>query len=441
MSKVNTVGAELAELRLVRAATDITGYGLMGHLVSLCRASGVSAEVDSSAVPMIDEEIAELIEQACIPGGSRENLVATTVAVDWGSTDDSRRILLTDAQTSGGLLLCVPETKLEKVLGILRQRRTPCAAVIRKNYCPSASWSIDMRERMKPRSRREIPAVNKILDALGEYDLATASKLPRPLVVDLVRRELSKIRSNREIPEFESTIEHLHRSLELLRASRLQQVINGTGIVIHTNLGRAPIAQTAIRALTEIGSGYSNLEYDLATGERGQRGAYIENALALLCGAEAATAVNNCAAALVLIVHHFAARNGRARPQPARRGRGAPSKNEIIISRGEIVQIGGGFRIGEIIEATGAIFREVGATNKTTLDDYRRAIDSRSAMILKVHRSNFFMSGFVESPPAASIAALARKSGFLLWRIWAAARLCRLSNLGLPSTNRHPRKH
>jgi selenide,water dikinase len=130
MSKVNTVGAELAELRLVRAATDVTGYGLMGHLISLCRASGVSAEVDPSAVPMISDEIADLIMQDCIPGGSRENLVATTVAVDWGSTDDSRRILLTDAQTSGGLLLCVPEAKLEKVLGILRQRRTSCAAVI-----------------------------------------------------------------------------------------------------------------------------------------------------------------------------------------------------------------------------------------------------------------------------------------------------------------------
>jgi selenide,water dikinase len=130
MSKVNTVGSELAELRLVRAATDVTGYGLMGHLISLCRASGVSAEVDPSAVPMISDEIADLIMQDCIPGGSRENLVATTVAVDWGSTDDSRRILLTDAQTSGGLLLCVPEAKLEKVLGILRQRRTSCAAVI-----------------------------------------------------------------------------------------------------------------------------------------------------------------------------------------------------------------------------------------------------------------------------------------------------------------------
>jgi selenide,water dikinase len=130
MSKVNTVGAELAELRLVVAGTDVTGYGLIGHLISLCRASGVSAEVDSSAVPMINEEIADLIEQGCVPGGSNENLVATTVAVDWGSTDDSRRILLTDAQTSGGLLLCVPEGKLEKVLRLLRQRRTSCAAVI-----------------------------------------------------------------------------------------------------------------------------------------------------------------------------------------------------------------------------------------------------------------------------------------------------------------------
>jgi len=130
MSKVNTVGAELAELRLVRAATDVTGYGLIGHLISLCRASGVSAEVDPNAVPIISDEIADLIEQGCVPGGSRENFVATTVAVDWGNTDARQRILLTDAQTSGGLLLCVPEAKLEKVLGILRQRRTPCAAVI-----------------------------------------------------------------------------------------------------------------------------------------------------------------------------------------------------------------------------------------------------------------------------------------------------------------------
>ncbi len=244
-----------------------------------------------------------------------------------------------------------------------------------------------MRERVKPRSRREIPAVNKVLDALGEYDLATASKLPRPLVVDLVRRGLSKIRSNSEIPEFESTVEQLHRSLEVFRASRLQPVINGTGIVIHTNFGRAPLTPEAVRALTEIGSGYSNLEYDLATGDRGHRGAYIENALALLCEAEAATVINNCAAALVLIVHHFIEQKlDGFKPSSSR-----ATKSEVIVSRGELVQIGGGFRIGEIIEAAGATLREVGATNKTTLDDYRRAIGLRSAMILKVHRSNFFM--------------------------------------------------
>jgi selenide,water dikinase len=130
MSKVNTVGAQLAELDLVRAATDVTGYGLMGHLVSLCRASSVSAEIQSRAVPMIADEIADLIEQGCIPGGSRENLVATTVAADWETVNEWRRILLTDAQTSGGLLLCVPAANLDKVLVILRRTKTACAAVI-----------------------------------------------------------------------------------------------------------------------------------------------------------------------------------------------------------------------------------------------------------------------------------------------------------------------
>jgi selenide,water dikinase len=130
MSRINTVGADLAELGLVRAATDITGYGLIGHLVSLCRASGVSADIDPNAVPMISDEISDLIELGSIPEGSRQNLYATTVVVDWGNTDDARRILLTDAQTSGGLLLCVAEAKLEKMLKLLRQARTPCAAVI-----------------------------------------------------------------------------------------------------------------------------------------------------------------------------------------------------------------------------------------------------------------------------------------------------------------------
>jgi selenide,water dikinase len=132
MSKINIVGAELAERDLVRAATDITGYGLIGHLVSLCRASRVSAEIDTGAVPIISNEIGDLIEQGCVPEGSRQNLYAATVAVDWGKTDETSRILLTDAQTSGGLLLCVTEANLAKVLNVLRKARTPSAAVIGK---------------------------------------------------------------------------------------------------------------------------------------------------------------------------------------------------------------------------------------------------------------------------------------------------------------------
>src|SRR5260370_18379868 len=130
MSKINTVGAELAERDLVRAATDITGYGLIGHLVSLCRASAVSADIDPNAVPMISDEIGDLIELGSVPEGTRQNLYATTVVVDCRNTDETLRILLTDAQTSGGLLLCVAEAKLEKVLKLLRQAPPPRVAVI-----------------------------------------------------------------------------------------------------------------------------------------------------------------------------------------------------------------------------------------------------------------------------------------------------------------------
>ncbi|PYL81742.1 MAG: L-seryl-tRNA(Sec) selenium transferase [Verrucomicrobia bacterium] len=253
-----------------------------------------------------------------------------------------------------------------------------------------------MHDQVKRLSRREIPSVNKVLVALGRCDL------PRPVIVDLIRRELSKVRAAEKIPAFEPIVELVRRSVEELCASRLQPVINGTGIVIHTNFGRAPLASEAIRALKQIGSGYSNLEYDLVAGERGHRGTYIETALARICEAEAAAVVNNCAAALVLIVQHFAQGNTERPTSNAQR------RTEVVISRGEMVQIGGGFRIGEIIQATGAELREVGATNKTTVNDYARAIGPKTAMILKVHRSNFFMSGFVESPPSEKISALAR---------------------------------
>src|SRR6266699_935319 len=190
-----------------------------------------------------------------------------------------------------------------------------------------------MHDRMRCDTRRQIPAVSKILDALGDYDL------PRPFVVEIVRLKLSEIRASSAGSKFEAIVDHVRCSLDEFRASRLQSVINGTGIVIHTNLGRAPLPSEAMHALNEIGAAYSNLEYDLAKGERGRRGVYVESALALLCEAEAATVVNNCAAALLLIVTHFTKRKSERRT------------SEGIVSRGELVQIGGGFRISEILEA------------------------------------------------------------------------------------------
>jgi L-seryl-tRNA(Ser) seleniumtransferase len=178
-----------------------------------------------------------------------------------------------------------------------------------------------------------------------------------------------------------------------LRCSRIQPVINGTGVVVHTNLGRAVLPIAAQEAIQAVSSQYNTLEYDLTTGERGSRATYLEHNLAVLCGAEAATVVNNCAAALVLILHHFT--NG--------------ARKQVIINRGELVQIGGGFRIPEILEASGAVLREIGTTNKTSISDYAKAITKQTALILKVHRSNFFMSGFTESPDTLDLAALARK--------------------------------
>jgi L-seryl-tRNA(Ser) seleniumtransferase len=180
--------------------------------------------------------------------------------------------------------------------------------------------------------------------------------------------------------------------MDRLRSSRIQPVINGTGIIVHTNLGRAPLAPAAIDAVSAIGANYTNLEYDLAAGRRGSRASYLEQNLALLCGAPAATAVNNCAAALVLMLRHFS----RAKP-------------EVIISRGELIEIGGGFRIPEILEASGARLREIGTTNKTSLSDYADAIGRDTALILKVHRSNFYLGGFTASPEAGELAALARQ--------------------------------
>ena len=208
-----------------------------------------------------------------------------------------------------------------------------------------------------------------------------------------MRRHLQSLRSQKTIPDADAIVANIRSSLERLRASRLAPVINATGILVHTNLGRAPLAADTIRALADVGANYNTLEYSLSDGTRGSRGAYLEHALAILCGAEAATVVNNNAAALVLILEHFCREDA----------------SEVVISRGELLQIGGGFRIPDILEARGARLREVGTTNQTSVADYARAITRQTALILKVHRSNFFMDGFVDSPSTEALSALARK--------------------------------
>ena len=262
---------------------------------------------------------------------------------------------------------------------------------------------------------RAIPSVEKVLLALGEVEL------PRAAVVAVVRRELAVLRqrintkSDRKhkqnaIPDFDGVVSGVRAAIAALSASRIRPVLNATGIIVHTNFGRAPLGSAAIAAAVATGAQYNNLEYDLGGGARGDRAVYLEHNLALLCAAEAATVVNNNAAALVLILRHFCgdgAGGGDIRP----RGRGAEPvrKNEVIISRGELVQIGGGFRIPEILESSGARLCEIGTTNRTSLADYARAIRGTTALILKVHHSNFFMGGFVESPATEEIAALARR--------------------------------
>src|SRR5213080_2366653 len=234
-------------------------------------------------------------------------------------------------------------------------------------------------------SLRKIPSVDKVVAEIGGCDL------PRRVVVDVVRHELGWLRAEKKIPNFSGVMSRVRAAIDTLQLAKIQPVINGTGIVIHTNFGRAPLDATVIESLSAVAANYNNLEYDLTSGERGHRATYLEHNLAVLSGAEATTVVNNCAAALILVLRHFTAK-----------------KKEVVISRGELIQIGGGFRIPEILEASGAKLREVGTTNKTSVEDYVRALGPDAALILKVHRSNFFMGGFVESPSTETLAKLAR---------------------------------
>ena len=241
-------------------------------------------------------------------------------------------------------------------------------------------------------SRRSIPSVDRLVSG------AVARGLPRPLLVSLAREVTGEARDSGAMPHPARLVEDLQDRVDALARMRLQPVVNATGIVLHTNLGRAPLSPGALAALQRIAPGYSNLEYDLTRGTRGRRGTYAETCLSSLVGSEDALVVNNCAAALFLILH-----------QSVR-----SSRPEVIVSRGDMVQIGGGFRIPEILASSGAVMREVGTTNRTSLDDYRRSITPGTGILLRVHRSNFRMEGFVESPSLSSLADLAGETGVAL---------------------------
>ncbi|MEE3178540.1 MAG: L-seryl-tRNA(Sec) selenium transferase, partial [Verrucomicrobiota bacterium] len=237
----------------------------------------------------------------------------------------------------------------------------------------------------------QLPSVEKLALALADE-----VSLPRPLVTGFVQRALAQWRerlAGGEEAEREAIEGDILSALRTFSSSRLQPVINATGVLIHTNLGRSPLGQRAANALGEVATGYSNLEFNLLDGKRGRRAGYLETALAVLLESEAATAVNNCAAALVLTLRTLI----------------SPEKNEVIVSRGELVEIGGGFRIPEVLETSGARLVEVGATNKTHLKDYAGALTERTALILKVHRSNFYLEGFTAEPALPELASLARE--------------------------------
>ena len=238
--------------------------------------------------------------------------------------------------------------------------------------------------------RRALPSVDRLLREPEVEPLLRAA--PRTAVVAAIREALAAARVRRAGPPDDWAAEIRERLTDRRRPG-LRPALNATGVVLHTNLGRAPLAEPAIRAMTAIAGGYSNLELDLDTGSRGSRTDHCRELLRRVTQAEDGLVVNNAAGALVLALNAFAA--GR----------------EVLVSRGELIEIGGSFRIPEIMARSGARLREIGTTNRTHLEDYRRALDGGVAMILTVHRSNFEQRGFVASPEPAALAALADQAG------------------------------
>ena len=245
---------------------------------------------------------------------------------------------------------------------------------------------------------RNLPKIDEVMLLLEKRDVF--SKTPRNIVrsvcrsvVEELRQEILKTNAERKdlrLPSAEQVADRATRILQGLHEYRLRRVVNATGVILHTNLGRAPLCNDAVERLVEIAKGYSNLEYDLVKGERGLRYDHVQKILCELSGAEDALVVNNNAAAVLLSLNTLAA------------------GKEVIVSRGELVEIGGEFRIPEVMEKSGACLREVGTTNRTRLADYEKAIGPETGLILKVHTSNFKIVGFTEDAVLPSLVALGK---------------------------------
>jgi len=248
-----------------------------------------------------------------------------------------------------------------------------------------------------PEPRRQIPSVSALLSL---PEMARLSEhWGHALVVQAARQAAEGARQalqrGQRPPEDWGAA--VAAAIERLTSPSLVPAINASGIVVHTNLGRAPLPENAIQAIARVAAGYSNLEYDLGAGERGSRYVHAEEALRELTGAEAAIVVNNNAAAVLLVLSALAYRR------------------EVVISRGQLVEIGGGFRIPEVMAQSGAALVEVGTTNRTYVEDYVRALSPETALLLVVHRSNFYIGGFVHEPTLTELAGAAHAAGLPLY--------------------------
>jgi len=247
-------------------------------------------------------------------------------------------------------------------------------------------------------SLRDLPSVDQLLQGAQVQEWIVA--YGRPLTVEAIRSALNQARARfaqtGDLPNSVAILQEAQNILEKWIMPTLLPVINATGVVLHTNLGRAPLSQAALFAAQSVSAGYSTLEYDLERGQRGSRLIHAEALLQRLTGAEAALVVNNNAASVLLILTALARRRG------------------VVIARSQLVEIGGGFRVPEVMKQSGARLIEIGATNRVHLSDYEAALEDKPALILRAHRSNFRLIGFTSEPELSEIAVVARQAGIPL---------------------------